>query len=373
PVHQQDFKPEFISEQQLLRIAGKRVGEDGRQDAYIGNPAVPYLPFHEHAEGKESQQRAIRIPCCFEHRGDDTFVVDSLEHDDHGADEQAESHVYKHPGARPPGCFLIRLLKPEEIDAERRGQRSQCGIRARVGRGGDAENECNAQGYGEVMDCQHRIQLVRAVRYRNALVAGIEVQHRAQRKEQEVHEDEQYRKPVHIVLRCFRIAARKVLWHQVLIQSWQYYGDKRAGDKLLEEVIRRLPVRRETPGVFTCGYQFTQPGQRYVEFFRDEVDGENHRRDQKGGLQCVRPDDGFYAALEGVHPDEKDGNKNGNPKGNTRGVEYGKLKHHGSQEQPESGAYHARNQEEECAGLVGPKTETAVEVFVDRDEVQPVV
>ena len=58
-----------------------------------------------------------------------------------------------------------------------------------------------------------------------------------------------------------------------------------------------------------------------VHFIQDEVDGQSHGNEHEQGLQRICPDNGLYASLKGVNPDQKNGKDNGDFKRNVPSIE----------------------------------------------------
>src|SRR5690606_39003025 len=96
-VHQQNLEPEFIAEQHILRIRTQYVRENWRQHADVRHPTIAHLSLRKNPEREHSQQRTIGVASGLEYRGHHTLVVDDLKHDNHRANEQAESHVHEYP------------------------------------------------------------------------------------------------------------------------------------------------------------------------------------------------------------------------------------------------------------------------------------
>ena len=64
----------------------------------------------------------------------------------------------------------------------------------------------------------------------------------SQCQEQGIHDDQQGTHPVHVFLGVFDVAAAEVLLHHILVKSRHGHANKYAAEKVLEEIIPRLPV-----------------------------------------------------------------------------------------------------------------------------------
>ncbi|MNL50928.1 hypothetical protein D3C87_1739870 [compost metagenome] len=100
------------------------------------------------------------------------------------------------------GAFCFRLLLDiHEINTER-GR--QCG-KGRVGAGissrRNAQKESNTDNQSQVVQRQHRIEIIRFGRRGYALRLSIYVEQCSERQKKEVYDHQHYHKPEHILLR----------------------------------------------------------------------------------------------------------------------------------------------------------------------------
>jgi len=104
-----------------------------------------------------------------------------------------------------------------------------------------------------------------------------------------------------------------------------------------------------------------------------DIDAHPHGHQHHGGLEHIGPHDGLDPCLVGIGPDQCDGDHHGKHKGDVPVLEQGQVQHARHHEEPEGGADGLGEQEEEGAGLMGNLPETAMQVRVDGDQLQPVV
>ena len=148
-----------------------------------------------------------------------------------------------------------------------------------------------------------------------------------QRQEQQIDRGKSKAVGDHIFLGIFQVLYRQVLLHLVLVQPRHHNGNEHPAEKLFEEILRACPVvKHENTGMRTLAYSPKRVAPAEIESCHYLPDDQHQGRQEKQGLDPIRPYDGFDAAFMAVEPDNENNPDNRYNKGNAPGIENQRLK-----------------------------------------------
>lgn len=199
-------------------------------------------------------------------------------------------------------------------------------------------------------------------------------QQNAQAEENKIDGDERQSVGTHVLLRLTEVATGEILLHHVLIKPRHDDDDENTAHELLQEMLWRTPVVKDKqPAVRTFPDGVPHPAEIEVHqtarLYEDEAEGSYEAE----RLQRIREDDGADAATARVQPDEQLQEADRCEEGHVKLFEHVRLENHADKELFCRRPCHARQEEERCACLVGPASETAVQIGVNGRQFQAVV
>lgn len=151
------------------------------------------------------------------------------------------------------------------------------------------------------------------------------------------------------------------------------HHNENAGDELLPEEIGTVDVRREDARQALRVHLRQALADRHVELAEQKPDAGQQADQHAGRLQRIGPDDGFHAALVGVHQDHAKDHHGAEPERHPEAVEYYCLQDIHHQVQARRRADQPRQDKKPGTALVGPFAEAHVEIGINRRQLQPVI
>ncbi len=350
-------------------------GEADQRGGYadIGHVFVAGFPPREKPEGKQPQQRAVRVRGDQVNRVDNAPVVHGLERQDDPDEQDRDRHVYRQ--ADTPRPSRLRPLHAEDVHAKRGGERRQRRVGAAESRRYDTDREEDQDALAQdPRGAKHREDVVAQGRQRDLLPRRQRQQQYPQREKQEVDRREGEAIHVHVLLRVLQALAGEVLLHHVLIQPGHDDRDEDTAEELLEEVLRAVPIAElEDPEMGALHQRPRHPPEIQSQLLLHLPDDHHQRRHEAESLQRIGPDDRLDAAPERVQPYQQDAQERGRGERDLPGVEHVGLQDQDHQVQARGRPHALREQEERGPGLVPPSPDPLLQIRVDGGKPQLVV
>ena len=344
----------------------------GRQ-AHDGDEAVAHGAAEREAEDEQAQDGAVGVAGEGVDCADGVLVAHIVEYDDDKTHYRRHAYVHALACARK-GVVGLGLVCAEDVDGEARGERGQRRAGSRVGGGDEAEHEEDGYdgGHGRV-GRHHAEDVVALLGQRDAVALQEDGEQRAEHQEQRHDEELGYAADYHVFLRLAAVAAREVALHHILIEAVGCHGHEYAGHELLPEVCSGHGVVEEEhlrAGVRTDGLHHVAEAQSEVA--GHEIDAQHYARNQAEAFQRVGPDQSLDATVDGVEPNQGDGEGHVDDERNAQRVEHEQLEHRADYEEAHGGAEHLAGEEEPRARTVGAPAEAFLKVAIDADELAAV-
>ncbi len=265
-------------------------------------------------------------------------------------------------------------LNTQNIYRKRGGERSQ----SRIGTGksgcNDADNEQKGDYRPQVLRSKQRQNIVGRSRQGNIIFGSQHQQHGAQCEEQQIERHKRKAVPIHVFLGVAQTFAGEVFLHHVLVEPGHDDGDEYAAEKLLEEVLFRVPVvEYKHAGMSAVNQSGAELAQVHIQLFRHLKNQQNESRNQTNRLQSIGPHNGFDATSVRVQPNEKNRHSGRHHKRHMPRVEDDILQNKYDQIKTYARPHGAREQKERSTGFIGIRSEALLQISVNTGEVEPVI